>query len=89
MMVTSPEDLFAVTSGPEGMLHARPAPSIVVDCSTVSAEAAAEVRAEATRRNVGFLSAPVSGNPDMVAEGSASIVASGPPQVFDTVQPYL
>ena len=88
-MITSSKDLLAVTLGPEGLLRARPAPSIVVDCSTVSAEAAAEVRAEAARRDIGFLSAPVSGNPDMVAEGSASIVASGPARVFDTVQPYL
>jgi 3-hydroxyisobutyrate dehydrogenase-like beta-hydroxyacid dehydrogenase len=88
-MVTSSPDLLAVTLGPEGLLRAQPAPSIVVDCSTVSAEAAAEVRGEAAARGIGFLSAPVSGNPDAVAEGHASIVASGPAQVFDTIEPYL
>ena len=88
-MVTSSPDLLAVTLGPQGLLHAQPSPSIVVDCSTVSAEAAAEVRAEATRRGIGFLSAPISGQPDMVAEGQASIVAYGSASVFDTVRPYL
>jgi 3-hydroxyisobutyrate dehydrogenase-like beta-hydroxyacid dehydrogenase len=88
-MVTSPPDLLAVTLGPGGLLHAQPSPSIVVDCSTVSAEAAAEVRAEAASRGIGFLSAPISGQPGMVAEGQASIIASGPKQVFETVQPYL
>jgi 3-hydroxyisobutyrate dehydrogenase-like beta-hydroxyacid dehydrogenase len=88
-MVTSSPDLLAVTLGPEGLLRAQPSPSIVVDCSTVSAEAAAEVRAEATGRGIGFLSAPISGQPDMVAEGRASIVASGPAPVFDIVVPYL
>ncbi|HYB39827.1 MAG TPA: NAD(P)-dependent oxidoreductase [Mycobacterium sp.] len=88
-MVSSSNDLLAVTLGPEGLLRARPAPAIVVDCSTVSGEAVAEVRAQAARRDIEFLSSPISGNPDMVAEGSAAIVASGPAQVFDTALPYL
>jgi len=87
--VTSSSDLLSVTLGPEGLFNARPAPSIVVDTSTVSAEAAAEVRAEATSRGIGFLSAPISGNANVVAEGRASIIASGPRSVFDTVLPYL
>jgi 3-hydroxyisobutyrate dehydrogenase-like beta-hydroxyacid dehydrogenase len=87
--VTSSPDLLAVTLGPEGLFGAQSAPSIVVDTSTVSAEAAAEVRAEATSRGIGFLSAPISGNANVVAEGRASIIASGPRSVFDAVLPYL
>jgi 3-hydroxyisobutyrate dehydrogenase-like beta-hydroxyacid dehydrogenase len=87
--VTSSPDLLAVTLGSDGLFDAQPAPSIVVDTSTVSAEAAAEVRAEATKRGIGFLSAPISGNANVVAQGGASIVASGPKSVFDTVRPYL
>jgi 3-hydroxyisobutyrate dehydrogenase-like beta-hydroxyacid dehydrogenase len=87
--VTSSPDLIAVTLGPEGLLNAQPAPNIVVDTSTVSAEAAAEVRAGAASRGIGFLSAPISGNGNVAAEGRASIIASGPRSVFDTVRPYL
>jgi 3-hydroxyisobutyrate dehydrogenase-like beta-hydroxyacid dehydrogenase len=87
--VTSSPDLLAVMLGPEGLLNAQPAPSIVVDTSTVSAEAAGEVRAEAASRGIGFLSAPLSGNANIVAQGDASIVASGPESIFDTVRPYL
>ncbi len=87
--VSSSPDLLAVTLGPDGLFDAQPAPSIVVDTSTVSAEAAAEVRAEATERGIGFLSTPISGNANVVADGQASIVASGPQSVFDTVLPYL
>src|ERR1700759_4393637 len=54
-MVTSSSDLLAGTLGAEGLLRAQPAPKVVVDCSTVSAEAAAEVRVEAAARGVGFL----------------------------------
>src|SRR5271166_438084 len=89
--VTSSPDLLAVTLGPEGLFNAfnaQSAPRIVVDTSTVSAEAAAEVRAEAGR-GIEFLSAPISGNGNVVAQGRASIIASGPRSVFDTVLPYL
>ena len=87
--VTSSSDLLAVTLGPDGLFNAKPAPGIVVDTSTVSAEAAAEVRVAAGSRGIGFLSAPISGNATVVGEGHASIIASGPASVFDTVLPYL
>ena len=90
--VTSSRDLLAVTLGPEGLFNAfnaQSAPRIVVDTSTVSAEAAAEVRAEAAGRGIEFLSAPISGNGNVVTQGRASIIASGPRSVFDTVLPYL
>ena len=90
--VTSTPDLLAVTLGPEGLFNAfnaQSAPRIVVDTSTVSAEAAAEVRAEAAGRGIEFLSAPISGNGNVVTQGRASIIASGPRSVFDTVLPYL
>jgi 3-hydroxyisobutyrate dehydrogenase-like beta-hydroxyacid dehydrogenase len=90
--VTSSPDLLAVTLGPKGLFNAfnaQSAPRIVVDTSTVSAEAAAEVRAEAAGRGIEFLSAPISGNGNVVTQGRASIIASGPRSVFDTVLPYL
>ncbi|WP_375483501.1 NAD(P)-dependent oxidoreductase [uncultured Mycobacterium sp.] len=87
--VMSSPDLLAVTVGPDGLLSSQPALRIIVNCSTVSAEAAAEVRSQAARHKVGFLSAPVSGNPDAVANGHGSIVASGPAEVFDAARPYL
>ena len=64
-------------------------PGVIVDCSTVSAAASARVRAIAEDAGVGFLAAPVSGNPHVVAEGGACIVASGPVEVFARVKPYL
>ena len=88
-MVTSSPDLLAVTIGPDGLLTGQRLPQIVVDCSTVSADAAAQVRSEATTRGSEFLSAPISGNPAMVTDGGAAIAASGATEVFDQVQPYL
>ena len=64
-------------------------PGVIVDCSTVSAETSARVRAVADAAGVGFLAAPVSGNPHVVAEGGCCIVASGPAEVFQQVKPIL
>ena len=60
-----------------------------MDCSTVSSAASARVRAMADEAGVDFLAAPVSGNPHVVAEGAACIVASGPVEVFSRARPYL
>ncbi len=87
--VNTPADLQQVVAGPEGLLAAARRPEVIVDCSTVSAEASAAVRALASRAGAAFLAAPVSGNPHVVAAGGACIVASGPPGVFETARPYL
>lgn len=87
--VTSSPDLLSVTLGPEGVVSAMTPPGIVVDTSTVSADTSAEVRSEAARRGIAFISAPISGNPRMVAQGRGSIIASGPAGTFETVRPLL
>jgi 3-hydroxyisobutyrate dehydrogenase-like beta-hydroxyacid dehydrogenase len=64
-------------------------PGTIVDCSTVSEETSARVRAAVNAAGAGFLAAPVSGNPHVVAEGGCCIVASGPAAVFERVRPCL
>jgi 3-hydroxyisobutyrate dehydrogenase-like beta-hydroxyacid dehydrogenase len=87
--VSASADLEQVTIGEGGLLAADPRPGVIVDCSTVSAETSARVRAAAEAAGVEFLAAPVSGNAHVVAEGGASLVASGPAEVFGRVRPYL
>jgi 3-hydroxyisobutyrate dehydrogenase-like beta-hydroxyacid dehydrogenase len=89
VMVSGPRDLAEVVTGEHGLLRGERRPGVIVDCSTVSADASAEVRAAADAAGVAFLAAPVSGNPHMVAEGGACIVASGPADAFWRVRPYL
>ena len=55
----------------------------------MSAETSARVRAAVNAAGAGFLAAPVSGNPHVVAEGGCCIVASGPAEVFEQVRPCL
>src|SRR5918999_2878904 len=89
-MVAGPEDFKAVVLGEDGLLS-RPdsAPSVIVDSSTVSPQASAEVRADTDARGVALLAAPVSGNPSVVDAGKLTVVVSGPKEAWETARPYL
>jgi 3-hydroxyisobutyrate dehydrogenase-like beta-hydroxyacid dehydrogenase len=87
--VTGSEDVIELVTGPDGVLGADRLPAVIVNCSTVSEEASAAVRAAAGERQVEFLAAPISASSSMVANGGAAIVASGPPSAFALARPYL
>src|SRR5215471_17135612 len=84
-MVTGPADLEEVTLGEGGLLAGEPRPGVLVDCSTVSEAASARIRAAAAAAGVGFLAAPVTGNPEVFAEGQGSFIVSGPVDTFEAV----
>lgn len=88
-MVSTQDDLQQVLFGDGGMISADAAPKIVVDCSTISAEASADIRQRLAQRGTHYFAAPVSGNGKCVKAGKLSIVASGPADVFERVRPYL
>jgi 3-hydroxyisobutyrate dehydrogenase len=87
--VSASNDLIAVATGADGVLGESQAPKLFIDCSTVSEEASAQVRAAAEKRGTAMLSAPVSGNAKVVAAGKLTIVASGPRSAYDIAEPYL
>jgi 3-hydroxyisobutyrate dehydrogenase len=89
-MVGGSQDLLEVVTGPTGLLsHPDRAPRILIDCSTVSQEASAQVRARAAATGCALLAAPVSGNPKVVKAGRLSIVVSGTRDAYDQALPYL
>lgn len=89
-MVSTPADLEQVLVGDDGLL-ADPGqvPAVVVDCSTVSSESSAAMRAACAERGVDFLAAPVSGNGKVVAAGGLTLVVSGPEETYQRVAPLL
>jgi len=89
VMVSTPADLEEVVLGAGGLLGAVRRPAVIVDCSTVDADSSQRVRAAVVAAGGQFLAAPVSGNPHVVAEGGAILVASGPRPTYDLVRPYL
>ena len=90
IMVSANADLLEVTTGPHGVLSdPAHAPKVLIDCSTVSTETSAAVRAAASARGTQFLAAPVSGNPKVVRSGGLTMAISGTPDAFALVEPYL
>jgi 3-hydroxyisobutyrate dehydrogenase len=89
-MVAGPDDFKAVVIGEDGLLsRSDTAPSVIVDSSTVSPDASADVRVETERRGVALLAAPVSGNPSVVDAGKLTVVVSGPADAWEAARPYL
>ncbi len=87
--VGTSEDLIDAVLGADGLLCEAAAPSILVDCSTVSTEASAQVRAEAGARGTALLAAPLMGNPRVAAAGRLTMAVSGPRAAFEAAEPYL
>ena len=89
-MVSTSHDLEEVVGGAHGLLsHHGKAPKVLVDCSTVSADASAVVRRAMESAGGAMLAAPVSGNAKVVKAGRLSIVASGPKDAYAMAEPYL
>lgn len=88
-MVSGPDDLLEVTSGAGGVLTGAGAPRILVDTSTVSAEASARVRVTAAAAGTAFLAAPVSGNPKVARSGGLTLAVSGPEDAYREAEPLL
>jgi 3-hydroxyisobutyrate dehydrogenase len=88
-MVAAGPQLEFVTIGQDGVLTGRRAPSILVDCSTVAAEASERVRAAAATHGTELVAAPISGSPKAVGAGRAAFAVSGPRAAADAVEPLL
>ena len=87
--VGTSQDLVSALLGPDGLLSGRSQPSVVVDCSTVSAEASAQVRERLAERGTALLAAPVMGNPKVASAGRVTLAVSGPRAAFDDARAYL
>jgi 3-hydroxyisobutyrate dehydrogenase len=89
-MVGGPADLKEVVLGGTGLLSRNgTAPRVIVDSTTVSADASDEVRAAARERGTALLAAPVSGNPKVVDAGLLTVVVSGPQEAWLQARPLL
>jgi 3-hydroxyisobutyrate dehydrogenase-like beta-hydroxyacid dehydrogenase len=92
IVITSlPDDaaLRAAMLGPDGNIRAMEPESIVIETSTVSADASREVDAAARGRGISYLRAPVSGNASIAHTGGLTCFVSGPKATFNAVRPLL
>ena len=89
VMVSTWDDVREVVAGPQGLLSGSQVPRLLVECSSISLEGSAELRALLAERGVEMLAAPVSGNAKVIKAGRLSFVCSGPRPAFDAALPSL
>jgi 3-hydroxyisobutyrate dehydrogenase-like beta-hydroxyacid dehydrogenase len=88
-MVSAWDDVREVIAGPQGLLSGAQSPRLVVECSSISVEGSAELRALLAARGVEMLAAPASGNAKVIKAGRLSFVCSGPKAAFEMALPSL
>ncbi len=90
VMVSTWDDVREVIAGAGGLLAANDLRTrLIVECSSISLEGSAELRALLAARGIDLLAAPVSGNAKVIEAGRLSFVCSGPRAAFDLALPYL
>jgi 3-hydroxyisobutyrate dehydrogenase-like beta-hydroxyacid dehydrogenase len=80
----------AVLLGDRGVLSARSSRQrTIVEMSTIDVATSQRIAERAEQLGCGYLRAPVSGNPGVVAAGALTILVSGERQAFDTARGIL
>ena len=87
--VGNDDDLRAVVLGPDGAYAGMDPGAIFVDHTTASAEVARELAAEAARRGLGFVDAPVSGGQAGAENGALTIMCGGEAATYAKLEPVM
>ena len=87
--VSDTPDLEAVLFGADGVAQGLAAGGIVIDCSTVSPSATAELAERLAAQGIGLVDAPVSGGSEGAQNGTLTIFVGGSPEHVERAQPIL
>ncbi len=87
--VGNDDDLRSVTIGPDGAFHTMKKGSVFVDHTTASANVARELHAEAAKRGIGFIDAPVSGGQAGAENGLLTVMCGGEAEVYAKAEPLI
>ncbi len=85
--VGNDDDLRSVVLGEQGALAGMAAGAVFVDHTTASAEVARELHAEAAKRGIPFVDAPVSGGQAGAVNGALTVMCGGDAAPFDAMKP--
>jgi 3-hydroxyisobutyrate dehydrogenase-like beta-hydroxyacid dehydrogenase len=89
MSLTDDQAVSEIVEGKDGLLSESTNGKIVIDMSTISPETSRKLAAKILANQGNMLDAPISGNPIMVKEGTATIMVGGDNTVFIRVKPIL
>ena len=88
-MVSTTDDLKEVLFGEGGLMTGKTLPKVLIDSSSISQEGSEDIRHSLEALGVAYLCAPVSGNAKVAKAGKLLLVASGPHDLYLTLEPYL
>lgn len=88
-IVADTPDVQQVLTGSDGVIHTIRPGCIVIDMSTISAEATRDMAKSFQQKKAWMLDAPVSGGEIGAIDGTLSIMVGGPRQAFDTAKPVF
>ncbi len=75
--------------GPQGTSRGAAPGTILIDCSTIAAEAAREIARRLSERGIPFLDAPVSGGQKGAIEGTLTFFVGGDAGAVETARPVF
>ena len=88
-MIPNDRVLGSLIEGDGGLPKLMAPGAVLVEMSTVSPAASKRAAEALATRDIAYLRAPVSGSTALAANGTLSIMASGPRDAFDRVEPLL
>jgi 3-hydroxyisobutyrate dehydrogenase len=88
-MLPSGRESRAVYGGPDGLIAAAQAGTLLVDCSTIDVATARALSTEAAGRGLMLLDAPVSGGVAGAAAATLTFMVGGPAEGFARAEPVL
>ena len=88
-MLANPEAVSRTAFGFDGYLDHMHQNSIWVDCSTVNPSFSIEMAAEAQKREIRHLDAPVLGTKEPAQKGQLTFFVGGNEEVFEILKPYF
>ena len=87
--VGNDDDVRSVILGDDGILQGIPDGGVIVDHTTASADVANEVASAASKKDVGFLDAPLSGGQAGAENGQLTIMVGGDEETFERALPVM
>jgi 3-hydroxyisobutyrate dehydrogenase len=87
--VGNDDDLREIAIGPQGAFHAMKRGATFVDHTTTSADVARELAAEAAKRDLGFVDAPVSGGQAGAENGVLTVMCGGKASDYEMAEPFI
>lgn len=88
-MLPADKHVMALYLGEQGIVDAIPENALVIDSSTISAEAARELAAGITAKGRRFIDAPVSGGVGGAKAGTLTFICGGEPADIEEARPVL